>query len=465
MQKLIAKYGLAAHLTLLAVAPLVLYPFCNEGTIATVLLWLSLLTSLWMILEPSMRRGEGLSNARRRVAGEMVSDPLFWILLVLVVFSGFRALNTGIALNYDAEASVWYVSAQSFPLLPGAVAGSGFLPFAVAVAFLVLLQACRHSLGRSARHLFVLASSALAGLAAVIDLVALRFCNFDGAVALLPSEDGLGCSFIGFAFGIYLIGGIVALVAVSEQDWDRAFGFVALAIGGTLAGTVVFAPFYISAALVVAALLVLVYSLVYSGKTFRSITLFKLVLIGLTSFVLGGLFVMVVLPENAFAARLSRLPAFSFLPEKFLTIREMLSAIAFKSWISHLWLGTGVASFPLDFRMYAQTADWDALPRGTATLANCWWLLLAERGVVGIMLFALPFGVLLVTYVRRLLGGIMSFELPHPACIVAPVALGLFVAAGFFDCSPLRADVLLVTGSLVAISAVSFLRVRRRKDG
>ena len=465
VQRLIAKYGLAAHLTLLAVAPLVLYPFCGEQTSAEVLLWLSLLTALWTILEPSMRKGEGLSDSRRRVVGEMMLDPLFWILLVLVGFSGFRALNTGIALSYDAEISAWHVSEQTFPLLPGAVDGSAFLPFAVAVAFLVLLQACRHSLGRSARHFFLLASSALAGLAAVIDLVALRFCNFDGAVALLPSEDGLGCSFIGFAFGIYLIGGIVALVAVSEQDWDRAFGFVALAIGGTLAGTVVFAPFYISAALVVAALLVLVYSLVYSRKTFRSITLFKLVLIGLTSFVLGGLFVMVVLPENAFAARLSRFPAFSFFPEKFLTIREMLSAIAFKSWISHLWLGTGVASFPLDFRMYAQTADWDALPRGTATLANCWWLLLAERGVVGLMLFILPFGSLLYTYIRRAIGGLTILELPNPACIVAPVVLTLFVVAGFFDCSPLRADVLLVTGSLVAISAVSFPRVRRRKDG
>ena len=465
VQRLIAKYGLAAHLTLLAVAPLVLYPFCNEGTIAEVLLWLSLLAAFWTVLEPSMRNGEHLSDSRRRVAGEMVLDSLFWILLVLVVFSGLRALNTGIALSYNAESSAWSVSEQVFPLLPGAVAGSGFLPFAVAVSLLVLLQACRHALGRSARHFFLLASSAVAGLAAVIDLVALRFCHFDGAVALLPSEAGLGCSFIGFAFGLYLIGGIVALVAVFEQGWNRAFGFAALALGGTVAGTVAFAPFHLSAALIVAALLVSIYSLVYSGKTFWSVTLFKFVLLGLTSLALGGLFVMVVLPENAFAEWLSRLPAFTFFPEKFLKIREGLSAIAFKSWISHLWLGTGVASFPLDFRIYAQTADWDVLPRGTETLANCWWLLLAERGIVGLMLFVLPFGFLLVAYVRRLIGGIMSFELPHPVCIVAPVALGLFVAAGFFDCSPLRADVLLVTGSLVAISAVSFPRVRRRKDG
>ena len=465
MQKLIAKYGLAAHLALLAVAPLVLYPFCDEGTIAEVLLWLSLLTSLWAILEPSMRRGEGLSDSRRRVASEMVFDSLFWILLVLVVFSGLRALNTGIALSYNAESSVWYVSEQTFPLLPGAVGGSGFLPFAVTVALLVLLQACCHSLGRSARHFFVLASSALAGLAAVIDLTLLHFGYLGGAVALLPSEDGLECSFAGFAFGLYLIGALVALVAAFEQGWNKALWLTPLAIGGTVVGVIAFAPFHLAAALVVAAFLMLVYILVFSGKTLPSFDLFRIVLVALVSFVLGGLFVTVILPENAFVERLLQLPEFRFFPEKFLKIREVLSAIAFKSWISHLWLGTGVASFPLDFRIHAQAADWELLPRGTTALANCWWLLLAERGVIGLVLVVLSFGALLVTYVRRLIGGIRSLELPHPACIVAPLVLGLFVAAGFFDCSPLRADVLLVTGSLVAISVVSFPRVRRRKDG
>ena len=465
MKRLIAKYGLAAHLALLAVAPLVLYPFCDEGTIAKVLLWLSLLTLLWTILEPSMRRGERLSDSRQRVARGMMSDSLFWILLVLVAFSGFRALNTGIALSYDAETAVWSVSEQSFPLLPGAVGGSGFLPFAAAVALLVLLQACRHSLGRSARHFFVLGSSALVGLSAVIDLALLHFGSVSGMAALLPSKDGLGCSFIGFAFGLYLIGGMVALVAVFEQGWNKALGFVVLAIGGTAVGVVAFAPFHLSAALVIAAFLMLVYVLVFSGKTLPSFDCFRMVLVALVSLVLGGLFVTVVLPENAFAERLSRLPEFSFFPERFLKVRELLSGIAFKSWISHLWLGTGLASFPLDFRMYAQAADWEILPRGTVALANCWWLLLSERGVIGIMLFVLPFGALLFTYACRLIGGIANFELPHPACLIAPMALTLFVAAGFFDCSPARAEVLLATGSLMAVSAASFPRVRRRKDG
>lgn len=464
VQRLIAKYGLAAHLALLAVAPLLLYPFCEEGAIAAVLLWLSLLAMLWMVLEPSMRRGEGLSDSRRRVAREMAHDPLFWILIVLVAFSGVRALNAGIALSYNAEGAVWYISEQTFPLLPGTVDGAGFQPFAASVAFLVLVQACRHSLGRAARHFFVLASAAVAGLVAVISIAALRLGFSNGLTALLSSGDGLKCSSAGFVFGFYLIGGVVALVAVFEQNWTKTLGLVAVAIGGTAAGVVAFAPFHLSVVLIAAALLVLAYALVFSGKTFQPSSLFKIVLIGLASLAVGGLFVTVALPGNAFAERLAALPEFRFFPEGFLKTREALSAIAFKSWVSHLWLGTGVSSFPLDFRIHAQATDWELLPRGAAAVASCWWLLLAERGVIGLALFILPFGFLLAAYVRRLIGGVADLELPHPTCMVAPVLLALFITAGFFDCSPLRTEVLLAMGSLTVISAVSFPRVKRRKN-
>ena len=97
MQKFIAKYGLAAHLAILAVAPLLRLPFCGERVVAAVLLWLSLLTGLWMLLGPSVRGGERLHDARHRVAFALLSDPLSWVLLGGIVFSGFRALNTGIA--------------------------------------------------------------------------------------------------------------------------------------------------------------------------------------------------------------------------------------------------------------------------------------------------------------------------------------------------------------------------------
>ena len=462
MQRLIAKYGLAAHLALLAVAPLFLFPFFADGIVTVTLLWLSLLSALWMVLEPSMRAGEGLSDSRRRVAKAILRDPLFWILLAVIAFSGFRALNTGIALSYNAETAAWYVSDQVFPLLPGSVEGSGGLPFSAAVAFSVLVMSGRHSLGRAARQFFLLMSSSLAGLAAVICLLLLRLGASGWMRTLLPSSEGFECSFAGFVFGLYLIAGLISLVAVFEQNWSKALAPAALAIGGTLAGAVAFTPPYLSMAIVAVGLLTLIYVLAFSSRFFRAAELFKIVLFSIAALLLGGLFVAVVLPWGVWAERLSLLPEYKFFPDQFWKVREGLSAIAFKTWISHLWLGTGVSSFPLYFRIHAQAADWELLPRGVSAVANGWWLLLAERGVVGLMLFVLPFAFLLFTYVRRLIGGISRWELPSPTCLVAPLVLLLFVAAAFVDCSPLRVEVLLVTGSLMAISAASFPRLRRR---
>ena len=94
MQKAIAKYGLAAHLAILAVAPLFLFPFFGEDTIAVVLLWLSLPAAVWTFMQPSVRRGEMLHDARDRVSSEVFRDPFFWVMLVVVVFTVTGTITT-----------------------------------------------------------------------------------------------------------------------------------------------------------------------------------------------------------------------------------------------------------------------------------------------------------------------------------------------------------------------------------
>lgn len=411
------------------------------------MLWVTLVAAIWTFLEPSMRGGERLSDARRRVTGEIGRDPLTWLLLTVVVFSGFRALNTGIRLSYDADAAVWRVLDPLFSVLPGVVGDSGYLPFATAVAFLVSIQSCRHSLGRSARQLFLLLSSVLAGLAAVIDLLVIREGDF------------------GFVFGLYLIGGVASLVSILERDWNLALVPAVIAIGGTLVGVLAFTPPHLAAVLAAVGLLALFYVLVASGNTFHSLGVFRIVLVGFAGFAVGGLLFAAVLSTDVLVARFAPFLDLKFVPERFFEIRGALSVIAFKSWISHLWIGSGLSTFPLDFRVNASAADWLLFPRGATTIANGWWLLLAERGLVGSVLFILPFVFLLVTYVRRLFGGVEGWGLPHPMYLIAPIALGLFVADGFFDCSNMRTEVLLAAGSIVAVSAASFPKLRGGEDG
>ena len=460
MQKLIAKYGLAAHLAILAVAPLVLSPFFCESVIAGVLLWLSLIAGLWTLLEPSMHGGERLHDARRRVVRSVLGDPLAWILLAVVLFSGLRALNTGIAFSYNAETAAWNVSAAAFSIFPGVVGSSGDLDFSAAVAFLVLVLACRHSLGRAARMAFLLLSSAFAGLAAILALWALREGTL-GAEAMLLSKAIGSCSFVGFSFGLYLMGGIVSLVALFEDKWVMAVPIALLGISGASAGLFAFAPAYLVVGVVVAVLITMVYASFYVYWKLRSASECKLVVVAGIALTLGGFLLVVLLPSSVFSKQLAAFESLRFFPERYWEIRKVLSGVAFESWVSNLWIGTGLGSFPLDFRFAAKPENWLLLPRGATALSNGWWFLLVERGIVGLAFLVLPFGFLLISYVHRAVVGLNVRMLPHPMALLLPLTLVMFVGGAFFDCSALREEALMAMGSFAAIS-VAVLWVRKR---
>ena len=82
--RLITRYGLATHLALLASLPFALFPFLSASRLAEVVFWLSGIAFLWLIVEPSMRAGEHLSIARRRVLGLMLRDVAFWFSLFAI---------------------------------------------------------------------------------------------------------------------------------------------------------------------------------------------------------------------------------------------------------------------------------------------------------------------------------------------------------------------------------------------
>jgi len=462
VQKLIAKYGAAAHLALLAVAPLFLFPFFGESETATVLLWLSGPALLWMILEPSLRHGEMLHNARYRVAWSICKDPLFWASVFLILLTGLRALNGGIALVYDAEVAKWNVSTACFPLLPGSVDGRGYLPFAAFVAGSVLMQGCRHSLGLSARMAFLLLSSSLAGLAAVIAVVA-------GAWGVPAVREAITCPptasfYVGVAFYLHLLGGTVALVAAFERKWNLTMPFFAFAIGGTAAAGFLFSTPLVSLVFAGAEIVLLIYVFAFAMKNLAAASEFKLLVVSGLALTLGGLLIM-ALESSATMDRVTSFASLEFLTESFLEVRGALSDIALKSWLSNLWLGTGIGSFPLDLRFHASPEVWRAVRTGASAVPNGWWLLLAERGIVGAVIVGIPVGFLCFAYVRRLIVGIGLRVFPHPFCLVAPLVLCALTVSGLYGCALSRADVTIVAVSLLAVSAGAFPRGKRKDNG
>lgn len=462
MQKLIAKYGAAAHLAILAVAPLVLFPYFCTQTVATVILWLSVPAYLWVFLEPSLRWNETLHEARGRVVASVVRDPLFWAMLLIVLFAGIRALNSGVGMAYDAEQLKWYVKTAFMPIFPGSVGDAGYLPFASVVALTAILIGCRHSLGLSARMSFLLVSSALAGLAALFAIVRLAQGDRWACEAAAFSKS---YSYIGVAWGIHLLAGTVAMASVFERNWNKMILFSIFSVGGTGAGAFVFAPAALSCVIAAAEILLFLYVFCYLCRILRGAGQFKYLVVSGIALTLGALSVAVLVPDPLLQEKLSPFMALSFFDESFFKLRAVLSAVAVKAWLSHIWTGTGLSSFPLDFRFAAEAADWAMTKGGVVALANGWLLLLVERGIIGSVVFLVPCGFLTVAFFRRFVLGLAVRVLPQPACFLYPLTFVALVLIGIVDCSLWRTDVLLVTGALWAVSARSFPVEKRSSHG
>ena len=458
MQKAIAKYGLAAHLALLAVAPLVLFPFCTNATTAVVLLWLSLFGACWTLLGPSVHTGEMLHDARRRVIRSIARDPLFWAFAALVIVAGLRALNTGIDMQYDYEHREWIVADPAFLFLPGSVANCGLLPFAASLAAGVVVMGCRQAMGRSARMAFLLIASLFSGLAAAVALLLASHGDRMLLEAFRQAPERLVGPGAGFA--VYLIFATVALFAAFERKWNKAVPLVMVAVAGNAAGLFAFLPPLEAVVFAGADLVVFLAVFVCAFRTLHGTGDFQLLVVFSISLVLGGLLVMAVVPEEVVAGKLAAISEGRFLSPGFMDIRRRLSAAAFKAWSGSPWAGVGVGAFRFQLRFNLAQADWAVLPRHIVAVSNGWWQLLVERGIVGVALIALPFAFLLFTYFRRMVLSFRLMAMPGPSCLLAPMALGPVAAMALFGGSPLRPEVLMAVGAAFAVSANSFPKRR-----
>lgn len=447
MLKLITKYGLAAHLAFLAVAPLFLSP--------VPVLWLSALATVWLLMEPSRVGDEMLHGARERVAFAVIRDPLFWVLLVLVLWSGLRALNDGVDMVYQAEVVLWVLTEPKWPILPGCVGdGAGFEQFSMVIALVVVVIGCRHAMGRAARYAFALVASSLAGLILVAEhlffrapteqLVRAATCSYENPV------------FIGVAYGLLLLLALCALTAAFERRWWAVLPLVFIALIGSSLGLFLYAPAYLSVLFAGGALVIILYGFLYLRLMVERLSDFKsLVVIGL-SLAVAVVLTLSMLPEATLNEKLAPFMTGHFLSDEFLAARDALSRLSLDIWKSHPWLGTGLGSYALDLNYFAVEADWKIIsPLQTAPL-NGYWLLLVERGVVGAFILSVPLVLLLIGYIRGLILGGLS--LPHPLALLAPVVFIVFAVATLVDCSVLTPGVLLLSLAIIALSGNAFAK-------
>ena len=458
MQKFLANYATAAHLALLAVAPLFLFPLCPQDVVATCLLWLSLLVATWVVMSPTCRPGELPHMARERLLHDAVRDPAMWFMLVVVVYAAVRALNGGVAFAYDAELSTWSLKRQAVEILPGCTAGSGYLPFATTVALAVLLLGARHALVASSAVAFFVATTVLAGVSAVVAAIALSYG--DGTLAAIAACSYESPSFIGTAYGIHLLGGVVAMFGCVEQGWHRAEPLAMLGLVGVAAGFTLFSPIATFAVFAIAFIVFAFVSLAVSSRRLAGSGPFRCVLMIIIVAAVPVLMAMFGSNFGPLEQRAADALELKFFPEGFLPSRSILSSIALKSWTGNPWLGSGLGSFHLDIRLFASQDDWlHIAPRQVAAM-NGWLQLLAERGVVGALLIALGTAFLAWTFFARAARFFRSTKW-NSLCFVGLFSAAALVALTFVDCSFLRSDVLLAAAAALSLADCAFRRTAR----
>ncbi|MBQ2623573.1 MAG: O-antigen ligase family protein [Kiritimatiellae bacterium] len=475
MHKAISKYGLAAHLALLAVAPLFLFPFCGDVWTARAVIWLSLIAAAWTVLEPSRRADETLHDARFRVASSIALDPLFWFSIVLVLIAAVRWLNGGIGMVYDAEKSVWSLSEARIPFLPGATDDSGYLPFAAVVGVAVLIQAGRHALGKSARVCFLFVAALLSGLAAVVAGLA---CVFENPVALRYATcSTVDATYPGVAFGLCFMGSMVAIAGAFERKWTSAMPLLAIAVGGTAVGLYLFSPDMVIVVHAACAVVVVACALAYAHRRLGGLVVPKCLAFMLVAAIPPVLFVMGVIPESIKAQKLALLfseEGARLFPDGFFELRSALSGIAEKVWKENPWLGTGLGTFGIDIRFNATEADWAVFASNQTGALNGWMQMLAERGIVGVVFFVAPVLFLLWTYVLRAFHAVSAILSKsrrsfgalvfHPVCALGPVAVAAVAACGFYDHSFWRSETMMLVAAIFAMAGSAFPASKKTDD-
>lgn len=400
-----------------------------------------------------------LHDARSRVATAVVMDPVLWVSLAVVVMAGIRWANGGIAMAYDSEAATWYMKDPPLAFFPGSAEGAGRLPFAAAVALAVVLQGCRHALGKSARVFFLVASSFLAGTAAIAAIV-LGAAGHAGAKGF--TECGLACaSYPGMAFGLHFVGGLAGLAGAFERKWNRYALLFSFAVGGCAAGLYFFAPTFTIVVFAAAGALVFVYSAVYVAFEVGSVDACKCMVAVLIALSVPVLCAMGMGTDGVNEARLSFISdGGSVFPQSYRPLGDLLSSIAAKAWKVHPWTGTGIGTFSMDVRFNAAPADWSLLPYGLVTALNGWWYVLAERGIIGVLVFALVGALLLFTFVWRLVAS-FGLRFYHPACLLGLVALAAAGTDSFFGASFLRPEATVAVAAFLATAASAFPAARK----
>ena len=476
--RIVTKYGLAAHLALLASLPVALTPFLGEVVLAETVLWLSAFSFIALIMSPSLRRGEGLLDARLRVLRSIAKDPFTWLFVTALAIAVIRWLNDGISLFYDAEKTVWLVTESHLGDLPGSVEGRGFLPFAMLLGLTVCVQGVRFGLGPKGRTWFAVASSTIVGIGALAASI-MAVCGVE------PYEDAAVSSYgAGPFWGSLMTSWLFVMLASAMQAESYKWGFAKAAFwigaGGLMAGISIFLPPTMAVPTFAAALIFAIWCLVYVRRAVSSGAMARMLVVFIFAVLIPLLIYMLSANERVLGAKASQLAAEGDdgkVSEAVARVEEteaVLSTISKKIWLKTPWCGAGLGSFDIQLPFYATDDDWEKLPPEITLPSNSYWALLAEEGIVGASMLALLAAFLVAAWCVRLGKSLLSMRgnsdsdafpfAVQPMVWIAPFVLAIMAIDARWSSLIQLKSFAFTLAVPIALSAASFPRPQKRKE-
>ena len=385
--RLITRYGLATHLALLASLPFVLFPFLSESKLAQVIFCLSGLATLWLLIEPSMRAGEHLSIARRRVLASLVRDIAFWFFLCALVVAFIRYLNSDVALAYVQDE--WTIREPSSPTLPASSGSAGLLPLAVLTGMSVVVLGVRHGIGLAGRISFGMTTSFIMGIGglAMVVCACMQVPSFMGAAKAHLLEGPFWTPFWGPGFGVWLICSLAFGVQAEARKWGAARVPFCLAVAGNASGLLFFSPPPVSSVFLIVAVLVAIFCLAHLGRVGSMGACARSFVFMLLGFATPFFFVSALLPDeiefdncvrkvgsvtetvkepvqNIYAVKAGGFLAIDKeQSETYRVLSPMLSGIAKSVWKKHPWYGAGTGAFRLHVPFIATKEEMKSFQR------------------------------------------------------------------------------------------------------
>lgn len=468
----VSKYGLATHLALAAALPAALAQFVPSSILACVVLWVTFLALIWILMEPSVYSGETVSGARWRVINGVLRDPFAWFLFFVVLFACCRWLNSGVKLVFDAEASAWSVREPSISFLPASSGEAGFLPFALACAAMPVILGVKHALGRNARLWFGVCAGAVSATGAFAAAICAGVGDSVFKAMAMRSFGAL--YFPGAMYALFLPLTVACGVEAEERGMKKARLVFAWSVAGNALGAYVFLPTFLSLSYLAISVVLAMVSLVLAARRANAAVAARAASMLFFGIIIA-IFTFMVLPDADIQARkMEGLEVEKSFTSALADRNEALRRIAKTMWLEHPWAGVGVGAFGLHAPFCAPKEDWTVLPPEPKDGSNGYFTLVAERGIVGGIVWLVGIGFLIWFWIRRFVGAFSwqkqqdeghAFIQNMPAIVWAgPLVLVACAAdacfSSDFPLTPLAACAM----AAMSLAAASFPKVKHRTD-